>query len=76
MKALLENPGFWIVMLVLLIVFWGGPKLPGAAKSLGEAMRIFRKEVKTMNDERAADKKDKNEAPSEQKDKGDTPSDK
>jgi Sec-independent protein translocase protein TatA len=27
------------------------------AKSLGESMRIFRKEMKTLGDERSADKK-------------------
>jgi sec-independent protein translocase protein TatA len=46
----------WIVILAVILLIWGGPKLPGLAKSLGESMRIFRKEMKTMGDERAADK--------------------
>jgi sec-independent protein translocase protein TatA len=58
--------GWHIIVLVLLVLLlWGGPKLPGLAKSLGESMRIFRKEMKTMGDERAADKKDKGDKPSE-----------
>lgn len=56
--AFLEKPAVWIVLLLALLI-WGGPKLPGLAKSLGESMRIFRKEMKTMGDEKSADKKDK-----------------
>jgi sec-independent protein translocase protein TatA len=59
-----------IVLVLLVLLLWGGPKLPGLAKSLGESMRIFRKEMKTLGDERNADKKEK------EKDKEDKPSDK
>jgi sec-independent protein translocase protein TatA len=58
MKPLLESPVLWIVLL-LAVLLWGGPKLPGLAKSLGESMRIFRKEMKTMGDEKTEDKKEK-----------------
>jgi sec-independent protein translocase protein TatA len=58
MRAFLESPVLWVVLL-LAILLWGGPKLPGLAKSLGESMRIFRKEMKTMGDEKDAEKKDK-----------------
>ena len=58
MRQLLESPVIWIVLL-LAVLLWGGPKLPGLAKSLGESMRIFRKEMKTMGDEKDAEKKDK-----------------
>ncbi|MEY4398114.1 MAG: twin-arginine translocase TatA/TatE family subunit [Actinomycetota bacterium] len=58
--------GWHVIVLVLLVLLlWGGPKLPGLAKSLGESMRIFRKEMKTMGDERASDKKDKGDKPSD-----------
>lgn len=39
-----------IVLLIVLVVF-GGRKLPGLAKSVGQSMRIFKSEIKTMNDE-------------------------
>jgi sec-independent protein translocase protein TatA len=54
-----ENP--WLILIVVLIavLLWGAPKLPGIAKSMGESMRIFRKEMKTMGDERDQDKKEK-----------------
>ena len=49
----------FIVIAVVVLIVWGGPKLPGVAKNLGESMRVFRKEMRTMNDEKAADKKSK-----------------
>lgn len=52
----LEGWHFLVLVLVVLII-WGAPKLPGFAKSLGQSMRIFRKEMKQMGDERQADKK-------------------
>ena len=49
--------GWHIIVIVLVVlVIWGAPKLPGFAKSLGQSMRIFRKEMKQMGDERAEDK--------------------
>ena len=44
-----------IVLLVVVLVLFGAPKLPGLARSIGQSMRIFRSEVKTMKDESAAD---------------------
>ena len=44
-----------IVILVVILLLFGAPKLPGLAKSLGQSMRIFRKEVSTMKEEKAAD---------------------
>jgi len=50
----------WVILLVVLVI-WGAPKLPGFAKSLGQSMRIFRKEMKQLGDERAEDKKQSTE---------------
>lgn len=52
----------FIVLAVIVLLVWGGPKLPGMAKNLGESMRVFRKEMKTMGDEKARDKADKEKA--------------
>ncbi|MEY4367721.1 MAG: hypothetical protein RLZ28_1136 [Actinomycetota bacterium] len=49
----------FIVIAVVVLIIWGGPKLPGMAKNLGESMRVFRKEMRTMSEEKAADKKAK-----------------
>ena len=53
----------WHIIFIVLValIIWGAPKLPGFAKSLGESMRIFRKEMKQMGDERAEDKKTSSE---------------
>jgi sec-independent protein translocase protein TatA len=37
----------WIIILVIVLLIWGGPKLPGLAKSLAQSLRIFKKEMKT-----------------------------
>lgn len=47
-------PHVLIILAVVLLLF-GAPKLPGLARSLGQSMRIFRSEVKTMKDENGND---------------------
>ena len=37
----------WIIILVIVLLLWGGPKLPGLAKSLAQSMRIFKTEIKS-----------------------------
>lgn len=39
-----EGPGLWVIILLILLLF-GAPKLPGLAKSLGQSLKIFKKEV-------------------------------
>jgi len=60
----------WHLGFIILIVsiIWGAPKLPGFAKSLGESMRIFRKEMKQLGDEREEDKKASSEKEQPKKD--------
>lgn len=62
----------WIIILVIVVLIWGAPKLPGMAKSLGQSLRIFRKEMKNMNEDKASEKDSKPDAPAE----GDKPADK
>ena len=40
-----------IVILAVVLLLFGAPKLPGLARSIGQSMRIFRSEVKTMKDD-------------------------
>lgn len=35
-----------IVLLFIVLLLFGAPKLPGLAKSVAESMKIFRKEIK------------------------------
>jgi sec-independent protein translocase protein TatA len=36
----------WLIILAIVLLLWGAPKLPGLAKSMGESIRVFRKEMK------------------------------
>ena len=62
----------WIIILVIVVLIWGAPKLPGMAKSLGQSLRIFRKEMKNMNEDKNSEKDSKSDASSE----GDKPAEK
>ena len=44
-----------VILLAVVLLLFGAPKLPGLARSIGQSMRIFRSEVKTMKDETSAD---------------------
>jgi sec-independent protein translocase protein TatA len=35
-----------ILILVIVLLLFGAPKLPGLARSLGQSMKIFRSEIK------------------------------
>jgi sec-independent protein translocase protein TatA len=64
------KPAPWqlIFLLIVVLIIWGAPKLPTFAKSLGESMRIFRKEMKQLGDERDEDKKASSEKEQPKKD--------
>jgi sec-independent protein translocase protein TatA len=54
---MLNNLNGWhlVIILAVILLLFGAPKLPQLARSLGQSMRIFKTEVKTMKDEDAAD---------------------
>lgn len=45
-----------IIIIAVIVLLFGAPKLPGLAKSLGQSLRIFRGEMKNMKEESKADK--------------------
>jgi len=45
------QPWHLLVLLVVILVLFGGKKLPEAARGLGKSMRIFKSEVKGMQDD-------------------------
>ena len=47
-----------ILILVLALVIFGGSKLSGVGKALGQSIREFKKEVKDSDDEKAETKED------------------
>ncbi|SEC26908.1 sec-independent protein translocase protein TatA [Paramicrobacterium humi] len=49
---MLGNLNGWhlVIILFLVLLLFGAPKLPGLARSIGQSMKIFKSEVKS-NDE-------------------------
>jgi sec-independent protein translocase protein TatA len=45
------RPWHIAVLVVVLILLFGAKRLPGAARSLGQSMRILKTEVKGMQDD-------------------------
>jgi sec-independent protein translocase protein TatA len=45
----------WLIILAIVLLLWGGPKLPGLAKSVAQSVRVFRKEIKSTDDTKQAD---------------------
>jgi sec-independent protein translocase protein TatA len=48
---LFDSPWKILIVAIVLIVLFGSKKLPHAAKSLGQSMRILKKEVRDMRDD-------------------------
>lgn len=51
MGKFFDNPVLLIALVVIIVLVFGANKLPGAARSLGRSMRIFKSEVKQMKDD-------------------------
>jgi sec-independent protein translocase protein TatA len=48
---LFDSPWKLLIVAVLIIVLFGSRKLPGAARSLGQSMRILKKEMSGLHDD-------------------------
>ena len=48
---LFDSPWKILIVAVVIIVLFGSKKLPGAARSLGQSMRILKKEVSDLHEE-------------------------
>ena len=51
---LFDSPWKILIVALVIIVLFGSRKLPGAALSLGQSMRILKKEVQGLHEELAA----------------------
>ena len=47
---LFDSPWKILIVAVVLIVLFGSKKLPGAARSLGQSMRILKTEVSSLHE--------------------------
>src|ERR1700757_2257227 len=48
---LFDSPWKILIIAVVIIVLFGSKKLPGAARSLGQSMRILKKEVSGLHED-------------------------
>lgn len=58
MGQIFSHPATIIVVILIVILLFGAPKLPGMARSLGQSMRIFKSEVEGMKNDGKEGKKD------------------
>jgi sec-independent protein translocase protein TatA len=49
----MRNPEIWIGLIVLGFLLFGAKKMPDAARGLGRSMRIFKSEIKGMQEDGA-----------------------
>jgi sec-independent protein translocase protein TatA len=45
------SPWHWAIIAVVVILLFGSKKLPDAARSLGKSLRIFKSEVRELQNE-------------------------
>ena len=42
----------WVLVLVVVLLLFGTARLPGLAKSVGQSMKIFKKEIRELRDDK------------------------
>jgi len=45
------SPWHWLILAVVVVVLFGAKRLPDAARSLGKSLRIFKSEVRELQNE-------------------------
>ena len=45
------KPWHWIVLIVVVLLVFGAGRLPDIARSLGQSMKVFKKEVKELRED-------------------------
>ena len=59
-----DSPSHWLVLAVVVMVLFGYKKLPEMSRSVGRSLRIFKTEMKGLNDDdEARDSAEKAAAP-------------
>jgi sec-independent protein translocase protein TatA len=51
MARLLDNPMSMLLILLVVLLLFGAPRLPGMARSLGQSMRILKSEMTELKDD-------------------------
>ena len=53
---MVRNPAWWGALILLVIVLFGAKRLPDAAKSIGQSLKVFKSEMEPESE--AAKNKD------------------
>lgn len=48
---MLKNPVFWIVIVGLVLLLFGASRLPDIAGNVGKSLKVFKKEIKELQDD-------------------------
>lgn len=57
----------WIVLILVILLVFGSKKLPDLARSIGQSMKIFKKEIKELADDDATPSQPATATPAEAK---------
>ncbi|MFC8798398.1 Sec-independent protein translocase subunit TatA [Promicromonospora sp. NPDC057138] len=52
------QPWHWIVLIAIVLLLFGSSRLPGLAKSVGQSMKIFKKEVNELREDKSGNAAD------------------
>lgn len=56
----LREPSHWLLLILVVVLLFGAKRLPDSARALGRSLRIFKSEVKELNnDEKKSDEEGK-----------------
>lgn len=47
----MNKPSHWIVLILVILLVFGSKKLPDLARSIGQSMKIFKKEIKELTED-------------------------
>ncbi|UFU08278.1 twin-arginine translocase TatA/TatE family subunit [Ruania halotolerans] len=48
---MLKNPVFWIVIVGLVLLLFGASRLPDIAGNVGKSLKVFKKEIKELQED-------------------------
>jgi len=57
MLAMFESPSQWLIILVIILLLFGGSRIPEMMRGLGSGMREFKKGLNESDDEKPEAKK-------------------
>ncbi|WP_139738985.1 Sec-independent protein translocase subunit TatA [Actinomyces wuliandei] len=49
------RPTHWVVLIIIVVLIFGANRLPDIARSVGQSMKVFRKEVRDLREDEDKD---------------------